>query len=318
MPQDMTIPATAIAALEPPRRSALAPMGIVPKSYEEIWRLAKATCQGGLAPRFENNPSRVSAIMMCGMEVGLKPMASLRLMYQTPDGQPALMVRGMLAVVQASGLLAHFEDRLEGDAESRAAVVTVERQGQPRITRRFSVADAKRAQLTGKRGDMYQKYLDRMLYARAVSFALNDLFADILGGLYDPSEMGGPVFDDDGKELPPPAAPVKPEAAPPASLPAPAVPADFWSRVSLRVARPVDGVDRLVERLLRVIPEAPGTEDLDRLFEHQDQGLIREAMEAERWAAVDDARRARFDALMSAADEEPDEEEPDDGHVAEF
>jgi hypothetical protein len=89
----------------------------------------------------------------------------------------------------------------------------------PAITRSFSAADGKKAGLLGKQN--WSKYGDRMLWNRAVSYALNDAFADLLGGLYDPSELGGPVIDDAGQVLTPP---VEVEPAPPRPKPAPKPP----------------------------------------------------------------------------------------------
>lgn len=301
--------------------------GIIPTDYDSLWRLAKATCLGGLAPRFNNEPARVSAVMMCGMELGLKPMASLRLMYQTPDGQPALMVRGMLAVAQASGLLVYWADRIEGEGDGRTATVVVERRGLPRMTRSFSAGEARRAGLFGKRGDMYAKWTDRMLFSRAASFALNDLFADLLGGFYDPSEIGGPVTDEQGCEMLPPAD--LPEPSPPPEIPAAAAPQDrpadavesvpapaphdpppapckpavpFWERDTLAVCKPTAAVEMLIDRLLNAAPKAPSIELLDRLFAEQPEALLAEAMaNDDYWPGVENARRARWQALMMEA-----------------
>lgn len=192
----------AVAAALPTRFPAPHVQAIIPTNYAETASLAQAVCRAQLANKFGNDQSRVAAIMLSGMEVGLKPMASLRLFYVTPEGQPALLARGMLAVVQASGLLEHWEDRLEGDGDDRRAVVVCKRRGFPAITRSFGARDAKAAGLSGRQ--TYSKYNDRMLWNRAVSYALNDTFADLLGGLFDPSELGGPVVDETGQVLLPP------------------------------------------------------------------------------------------------------------------
>lgn len=174
---------------------------IIPRTYQEVAAMAKATCAAGIARKYGNEPSMVAAIMMSGMELGLKPLAALRLFYMTPEGQPALSARGMLAVVQSSGLLELYSDHTTGEGDERTAVVTVKRRGLPGIVRRFSMGDAKKAGLLSKQN--WTKYADRMLWNRAVSFALNDLFADVLGGIYEPSELGGPVIDDQGRVIEP-------------------------------------------------------------------------------------------------------------------
>jgi hypothetical protein len=323
MPDDLMSSPTALATQDPPRASALMQHGIVPRSYDDIWRLAKATCLGGLAPRYENQPARVAAVMMCGMEIGLKPMSALRLMYQTPDGQPALMVRGMLAIVQGSGLLAYWSDHIDGDGDARTCTITCERRGQPRFTRSFSVAEAKRAQLTGKRGDMYSKWTDRMIFARAASFALNDGFADLLGGLYDPSELGGPVIDEDGREILPPCAPAAPDV-PPDVPPAPAAPAPeraekaaierFWLKSSLNLCQASTTPNDLIAKLLRAIPLAPSLTMLERLMADQTADILRLAMTADEWDAVESARFSRWEVLVQESETE--EEAGADGNMA--
>lgn len=185
---------------------------IIPKTYGDTYRMAEGVCEAGLASKYKNNVAKVASVMLAGMELGLKPLASLRLFYLTDQGQPALTARGMLAAVQASGQMVYYEDGYEGAGDDYAAVVTVQRRGFGRVTRRFSVGEAKTAGLLGK--DNYRKYRDRMMWNRAVSFALNDVFADILGATYEPSEVGGPVIDDDGSVIEPlgdaPKAPPKP------------------------------------------------------------------------------------------------------------
>jgi hypothetical protein len=194
---------TQLPATQAPERGPSFPAvrPIIPRTYQEVAAMAKATCAAGIARKYENDPSRVAAVMMSGMELGLKPLAALRLFWMSPEGQPSLSARGMLAVVQSSGLLEHWADAIEGDGDAREACVIVKRRGLPRIVRRFSMADAKKAGLLSKQN--WSKYADRMLWNRAVSFALSDQFSDLLGGLYEPSEVGGPVIDENGEELVP-------------------------------------------------------------------------------------------------------------------
>lgn len=193
---------TQLPVTQAPREGGQVVRPIIPSNYQEVAQMAQATCRAGIARKYDNDPSKVAAVMMSGMELGLKPLSALRLFWISPEGQPALSARGQLAVVQASGLLESWEDRFDGEGDARVAVVAVRRRGLPGIVRKFSMADAKRAGLLGKQN--WSKYGDRMLWNRAVSFALNDQFADILGGIYDPSELGGPVLDDNGAEIEPP------------------------------------------------------------------------------------------------------------------
>mgnify|MGYP003334515089 FL=1 len=72
--------------------------------------------------------------------------------------------------------------------EGEVATCTAKRRGEPEVTATFSVADAKRAQLWGKQGPWTQ-YPQRMLAMRARSFALRNLYADILRGMRSAEEL---------------------------------------------------------------------------------------------------------------------------------
>ena len=64
----------------------------------------------------------------------------------------------------------------------------VKRANRRELVRTFSVGDAKAAGLWGKEGP-WQSYYQRMLSARARTFALRDGFPDILKGLYTAEEL---------------------------------------------------------------------------------------------------------------------------------
>jgi hypothetical protein len=97
-----------------------------------------------------------------------------------------------MALVRASGLAASIEERIEGTGPSDwVAICTVRRRGDVHpVERRFSAEDARRARLWGKAGP-WSDYPQRMLQMRARAFALRDVFADVLGGLYLREEIEG-------------------------------------------------------------------------------------------------------------------------------
>ena len=85
----------------------------------------------------------------------------------------------MLALVRGSGLLEYIKE----EPTDAGCTCTVKRRGEDEVCRSFSMEDAKRAGLAGKQGPWAQ-YPKRMLQMRARSWALRDVFPDVLKGVY--------------------------------------------------------------------------------------------------------------------------------------
>src|SRR5208337_169456 len=98
------------------------------------------------------------------------------------NGRPTVWGDSALAVVQAHPAYEWHREEWEGQGDSRAAVCKVKRRGSEVHVRKFSVSDARKANLWSKAGP-WQQYPDRMLQLRARGFALRDQFADALRGL---------------------------------------------------------------------------------------------------------------------------------------
>jgi hypothetical protein len=84
-------------------------MAIVPQTFEETFRIARAVVSAGLAPAAlvgkktgDDAASAVSVAIMSGAELGLKPMVSLR-SFTVINGKPALYGDGLINVVRMSG-----------------------------------------------------------------------------------------------------------------------------------------------------------------------------------------------------------------------
>ena len=119
--------------------------------------------------------------MLHGMEVGLKPMASLQ-SITVINGMPTIWGDGAMALVESSGFLEDFDEHFTGEGDGMVAVCIAKRKGRKTpIERTFSVAQAKRAGLWGK--SVWAQYPERMLKARARAYALRDGFADALRGV---------------------------------------------------------------------------------------------------------------------------------------
>lgn len=161
------------------------PKGLVLDTVESAHRFAKAVVIADMQPKsFGSGEKAIAACFVAiqaGAELGLSPMASIQ-NIAVINGKPGIYGPAQLGVVRQSGLLVDCEEGFEGQGESRTAVCVVTRKGasKPRVSR-FSVADAKRANLWGKTGP-WQQYPDRMLMMRARGFALRDEFSDVLLG----------------------------------------------------------------------------------------------------------------------------------------
>lgn len=159
------------------------PIAIVPTTMDEAYRLGKAICAAGMAPRGMETPEKCMIAIMRGLEVGLTPMQAVD-KIAIVNGRPTIWGDGAMALVRASGLCEYVRETIEGEGDKRVALCSAKRKGEAEpISRPFGVEDAKKAGLWGKSGP-WQQYPDRMLQMRARAFTLRDLFADVLGGLY--------------------------------------------------------------------------------------------------------------------------------------
>jgi hypothetical protein len=182
---------TEIATMKPALMAGGRMQAIVPQSMEEAYRLAKAIVEARMAPKGIDSPEQIMIIIMRGLEVGMTPFQALDKIALV-NGRPTIWGDGAVGLVRASGLCDYLKEWIEGENDNRVAICRTHRTGEESdITRRFSVADAKRAGLWGKQGPWTQ-YPDRMLQMRARAFALRDGFADVLGGLYLKEELETP------------------------------------------------------------------------------------------------------------------------------
>lgn len=138
--------------------------------------------QSGMLPKHYQRPQAVLAAILMGQEMGFSPMASLRVIAVI-NGVPTLQASGMKAkAIKAGGQFKTVEWTDEvccikatrpGWAESEVVTYTIE--------------DAKLQGLTGK--DNWKRMPKQMLYARAVTMAIRNLFADVVEGVYGTEEM---------------------------------------------------------------------------------------------------------------------------------
>jgi hypothetical protein len=161
---------------------------LMPQTMSELMRLAELLSQSDMVPKdYRGKPANIFVAIQWGAELGLAPLQSLQNIAPI-NGRPSIWGDAMLALVQGSGLLKAFKETIEGTGDSRITVCFVQRKGFEPQVRKFSVEDAKRANLWGKvsrdgKPSTWVQYPERMLQMRARGFALRDNFADVLRGM---------------------------------------------------------------------------------------------------------------------------------------
>ncbi len=202
-----------VVTITEPRPNLVAgarPTAIVPQTMDETFRLSRAICMAGMAPKGLDSPEKCMIAIMHGLEIGLTPMAALQ-RIAVVNGRPTIWGDGAIGLVRASGLCEFVAERIDGTGDQRRAICETKRKGEPSaVVRTFSVDDAKKAGLWGKSGPWTQ-YPERMLQMRARAFCLRDVYADVLGGLYLREEMD----DNAPVHTPPQASQIQQDIEPP-------------------------------------------------------------------------------------------------------
>lgn len=127
-------------------------------------------------------------IIMTGLELGLKPMQSLR-GIDLIEGKPALRADTMLAIVLGSGKCERWEVI---SSSSEECVIETQRKGCKPVRCAWTWAMAERAKLTGKNN--WKSYPDTMLRHRCVASLARQVYPDVVMGLYTKEELESSGF----------------------------------------------------------------------------------------------------------------------------
>ena len=161
--------------------SALTPnktFSLAPQSIDEAIRLAKMMSESELVPKdFINKPGNILVAIQWGMELGLQPLQAMQ-NIAIINGRPSLWGDAVIAIVKASPLCEYIVE----ETTDEQSTCRVKRKGEPEQSRTFTKADAAKAGLLGKQGPWTQ-YPKRMLQMRARSWAVRDVFPDVLRGM---------------------------------------------------------------------------------------------------------------------------------------
>lgn len=159
--------------------------------------LAKLLFESGTLPTHIKSPAAAFAIVQKGLELGLPPMYALSNIVFI-NGRPTANAEAMAALIFRD----HGDDALRfEETTDEIATVSYSRRGwSDRRRASFSIAEAERAGLTKKDGP-WRQYPAAMLRARAISVAARMAFADTIGGLYTPEELGADVAVADDEQI---------------------------------------------------------------------------------------------------------------------
>ncbi|UVL22418.1 recombinase RecT [Pseudomonas donghuensis] len=151
---------------------------LAPQNIDEALRFADFLAASDIVPKdFQRKPANILVAVQWGMELGLQPMQAMQ-SIAVINGRPSLWGDAVIALVRSSPLCEYVYETDDGET----ATCRVKRVGEDEQVRTFSMADASQAGLKGKQGPWAQ-YPKRMRQMRARSFALRDVFPDVLRGM---------------------------------------------------------------------------------------------------------------------------------------
>jgi len=132
-------------------------------------------------------------VMAKGHELGLPLTTSFEYIHIISD-KPTLSPRGALALIMQSGQCEslRIEEQNDDKGNPLSCKVTMKRKGGIEYTSTFTMQDAIRADLV-KAGSGWAKYPASMLKWRAIGYAADVVFPDVIGGMKRADEFGAAI-----------------------------------------------------------------------------------------------------------------------------
>lgn len=182
-------------------RSGSKPQGIVPQNFEDVQRLATMAVASGLwkGDRKDTDQQRhakATMAIMQGLECGVPPMQAVQ-SIAVINGKCVMYGDLLTALLWANGF--DIEQTISGSGDQRTATCTITRPNGKKITRTFSVAEARKARLWDERQTIRKqwdgkweekpndspwfRFPDRMLGWRALGMCQKDGASDVTKGL---------------------------------------------------------------------------------------------------------------------------------------
>jgi hypothetical protein len=142
--------------------------------------MAVVLLKSGMLPTHYRSPESVLTAILYGRELGFSPIRALN-SITVINGKPTLEAQALKGLAIAHG------GKIK-TLEWTERICTLEcTRGDWTDSASYTWEDAQRAGLTNK--DNWKRMPKAMLYARAVSILVRNMFADVLGGLYSREEM---------------------------------------------------------------------------------------------------------------------------------
>lgn len=151
---------------------------LAPRDLAQAIEFAGILSKSNMVPKeFVGNPGNILVAIQWGMELGLQPMQAMQ-NIAVINGRPSLWGDAVIGIVKASPVCEYIVE----EVTDTTATCRAKRRGEPEQCRTFSMDDAKKAGLQGKQGP-WSQYPKRMMQMRARSWALRDVFPDVLRGM---------------------------------------------------------------------------------------------------------------------------------------
>lgn len=163
----------------------------VAPSLPDMVRYADHLANANLLPaQYRQKPANVLYAMEYGRTLGITPIAAITGIHVI-EGKPSA------SAALISGLVRQAGHKLRVRMQDGTAIATIVRSDDPDFEFRseWTIERARQAGLVGK--DVWKKYPDAMLKARAITEVARDACEEVLFGLhYTPEELGARVGED--------------------------------------------------------------------------------------------------------------------------
>jgi len=158
-----------------------------PAEWTNIFDMAEKLVPTGFLPESIKTPAQAAAVMLKGRELGIPPMYALS-NIAVIKGKPTCGAELMLALIYRD----HGDNAIQfPETSSERCTIAYRRRGWDKAqTYSFTMQDAQRASLTT---NTWRQYPAAMLRARCISAVARMAFADSIGGMYTPEELGAVV-----------------------------------------------------------------------------------------------------------------------------
>ncbi len=175
---------------------------LVPVTTMQTVEIIKAMAPIVAAARmFGVTEQQAAVVMLKGHELGLGIATAFEFIHVV-ETKPSISPKGMLALIHGSGKVEVKVTRLPEDKDKPLIgyECCMKRKDTGfEHTSRFTLEDAKRAELVKPRGN-WDKYPENMCMWRAIGFAADVVCPDLGGGMYRPEELGA-VVDAEGEPV---------------------------------------------------------------------------------------------------------------------